>query len=263
MVHACILGMIQGITEFLPVSSTAHLTIIPPLFGFEYQGRTVDVFLNLGTLLAVMVFFYKDVINLLIGAYDFLRMRGSREKDFFVTIVLASVPIVVIGAVAELVFNTAADSLLILSINLVLFGIVLFICDLNREQRKDVSRFHAVLIGCAQTLAIIPGVSRLGACLSMARFFKYEERSAFKFSMILSMPAAAGACALKLLKVFTGKIAVDDWNFVLIGAACAFVFGIITLRGMYAFLRKYNLKIFAMYRIFFGIAVLLSVFFTK
>lgn len=257
-IQACILGIIQGVTEFLPVSSTAHLTIIPPLLGFEYQGRAVDVFLNLGTLLAIMIFFYRDIFHLFCGAFDFICTKKSVNRDYFITITLASLPTIIIGGVAEMIFDINTDSALILSINLILFGFILYLCDMRKEEKVKVSRFHAVLVGCAQTLAIIPGVSRLGACLSMSRFLKYSEWSAFKFSMILSLPAVAGACTLKLLKVFTGKITIDNWTFVLVGATCALICGLITLRAMQEFLRKHNFRIFAVYRIIFGAVLLIT-----
>ena len=257
MLEASVLGTIQGITEFLPVSSTAHLTIIPPLMGFEYQGRTIDVFLNLGTLLAIMLFFFKEIIALIVGMFDFVRGKNSGDKEDFITIFLASLPTIFVGAIVELIFDIAIDSTLILLVNLILFGVILFVSDFSPEEKHHVSRRHAILIGIAQTLALVPGVSRLGACLSMARFLKYSRWQSFKFSMILSVPAVAGACTLKLAKVFAGKIIINDWSFVLMGTVVSFVVGLIALKSMEKYLTKFSYKPLAIYRILFCLAFLL------
>lgn len=256
IIQAGILGIVQGITEFLPVSSTAHLDIISKILHFPYQGRAMDVFLNFGTLLAIMVFFRKDVWQLIIGLVDFIRRKISSERDYFLSIFLASLPAIIVGGIAEIVFDIDPNSMLFVAINLIVFGIILYMCDSTFEKQTDVSRMHAFFIGCAQALAIIPGVSRLGACLSVARYLKYSRWCAFRFSMVLSMPAVAGACFLKLLKVFSGKIVVSDWNFIAVGTIFSFVCGIIVLNFMQMFLQKYTFRPLAIYRIILGIAIL-------
>lgn len=255
-IQASVLGIIQGVTEFFPVSSTAHLSIISNILGFEYQGRTFDVFLNFGTLLAIMAFFHKDVAQLFVGAVDVVRRKKSYERNYFITIVLASLPTITLGGIAEVIFDINPNSTLITGINLILFGIILYLCDNGIEQRTDVSRLHAFFIGCAQALAIIPGVSRLGSCLSVARYLKYSRWQAFHFSMVLSLPVVAGACFLKMLKVFEGKVIIHDWNFILVGTIFSFVFGLITLKGMQLFLKKYTFQIFTIYRIILGVLMI-------
>lgn len=260
IIHAGVLGAVQGITEFLPISSTAHLNIVSKAFNFPNYGRTVDVFLNFGTLLAIMIFFRKDVWQLIIGMVDFIRRKKSSERDYFLLIVLASSPAIIVGGIAELIFDIEPNSALIMAINLVLFGIILYVCDNCSEKNNNISHIHAFFIGCAQALAIIPGVSRLGGCLSVARYLKYSRWYAFRFSMVLSMPAVAGACFLKLLKVMEGKIIISDWHFITVGTIFAFIFGIITLNIMKRFLKTHTFKVIAIYRIILGCAILLSNF---
>lgn len=261
IIHAGVLGAVQGITEFLPISSTAHLNIFSKAFNFPCYGRAIDVFLNFGTLLAIMIFFRRDVWQLIIGMIDFTRRKKSSERDYFILIILASFPAIIVGGIAELIFDIEPNSTLLMAINLILFGIILYVCDNCSEKNSNISRIHAFFVGCAQALAIIPGVSRLGGCLSVARYLKYSRWCAFRFSMILSMPAVAGACFLKLLKVLEGKIIISDWYFIVVGTIFAFVFGVITLNFMKTFLKNHTFKIIAIYRIILGCTILLCNFF--
>lgn len=253
VIQACILGIIQGITEFLPVSSTAHLIVLPRYLGLNvHQDRAIDVFLNVGTLCAIMLFFYKDVAKLFVGFYDTISRKKSNNRRFFITLFLASLPTIIVGGIAELIFDIDPRSELLLGINSILFGLVLYFCDRFPVQNKFISRKHAVLVGFAQTLALIPGVSRLGACLSLARYLKYERWEAFKFSMLLSMPAVTGACIIKFIKVLSGKITIDSWT-ILPGITCALLFGLVTLWLIRIFLKKHTFRPFAIYRILLGL----------
>lgn len=256
MFDVCLLGIIQGITEFFPISSTAHLIILPKIFGFHSHGREIDIFLNLGTLFAVITFFYKNVLNLIYGALDTITFKQTKNRYEFVTLFFASIPVILFGAIIELVFDADIQSVKIMAINLIIFGAILYACDMCHVHKKDVSRYDAIWIGLSQTLSLIPGVSRLGACLSTARLLGYSEWQAFKYSMILSLAPVSGACVLKLAKVAYGNIVIEDYKLVIIGCVCSYIFGILTLLIMKYILRFCSFKLFAAYRILFGAFIL-------
>lgn len=258
-IDAAILGIIQGITEFLPVSSTAHVELISQLFHLHDFGKNFAILLNLGTLLALIAFFWKDFCKLFIGGINFLINKKTDDRDFFLKILLASIPTVLIFGTAELC-NIEIKSALISGICLIVFGIVLFLCDRCADNKTKVDKRDGILIGIAQLLSFIPGVSRLGACLSMGRFLEYSREESFRFSMILSIPAAGGACCLKLLKIIIGQIEFGNWSEAFIGVTTAFVIGLITLSLVVRFFRTHSFSLIIIYRIFFGIFVLFHFF---
>lgn len=258
-IDAAILGIVQGITEFLPVSSTAHVELISQLFNLHDFGKNFAILLNLGTLLALIAFFWKDFCKLFIGGINFLVNKKTDDRDFFLKILLASIPTILIFGSAEL-YNIEVKSTLISGICLIVFGIVLFFCDRCADSKTVVDRRDGILIGIAQLLSFVPGVSRLGACLSMGRFLEYSREESFRFSMILSIPAAGGACCLKLLKIIIGQIEFSNWSEAFVGVATAFVIGLITLFLIMRFLKTHSFCGIVIYRIFFGIFVLFHFF---
>lgn len=255
-----VLGLIQGITEFLPISSTAHLMILPEIFGFPYQGRTMDIFLNIGTLAAVLVFYRRDIWNLILGLCDFLRAKKSDNREFFFTMFLASAPLIVIFGLIEILWGFEINSMLILGINLIFFGALLMITDTAPTKKKIVTRRDAIITGLWQMLALFPGVSRLGICYTMLRNKEYNRQEAFKFSMLLSIPPVAGACFLKMLKIINGDIAIVDMQQVLLSALVAFGFGLLSITLVTKLLAKHSFIPLMIYRIIFGIYVILRVF---
>lgn len=253
-----VLGVVQGITEFLPVSSTAHVSAATKLLDLYSFGKTFDVILNLGTFLAIIAYFYKDCLRLFLGGLDFVCFKKSDNKQFFLTIFLANIPTIIIFGIAELL-KFEISSLIVTGINLVIFGGVLYFCDQRASDKTNVSRSDAFIVGIAQLLSLIPGVSRLGACLSVCLYKGYSRWESFKFSMLFSLVPVAGACFLKLIK-FVQNSTYNNID-VLVGIFSSFVFGTCTLHFMSYFLKKYTFTSIVVYRILFGICVLLfSVF---
>ncbi|MDR1335183.1 MAG: undecaprenyl-diphosphate phosphatase [Holosporaceae bacterium] len=260
--HAILFGIIQGVTEFLPISSSAHLRIIRNICGIFENEPAFEIFLNAGSFLAIVFFYHQLIWKLLRGSWDLLTVCRSEDRDFFITIAVSSVPVIVIFGIAEIVFSISINSMLIMSIAMIVFSVVLWLCDRNAQQMPGpVSRKHSILVGIAQILSFIPGVSRLGSCLSMMRYLGYSRRESFRYAMLMSLVPVCGAITLKLLKVFCGKIFINDWNAVFVGGLFAFVSGLITLHFMDSFLKTHQLLPIIIYRIIFGFCIAINCLF--
>ena len=258
--QAIILGIIQGITEMLPVSSSTHLMVFSRLQGLPNQRLSFDIFLNIGSLLAVILFFWPQVLDLIKGGFAFILNKKSKNRDMFITMVVANIPIIIFGGLAEVFFDVDFHSPTLISSNLIIFAVILWLCDKESENavknRTDVSKKDAIFTGIAQVCTIMPGVSRLGACFSMLRYLKYSRLEAFRFSLIMSILPVSGACFLKTLKIFTGSLIIENWTMVSLGCVFSFLFGIVTLFAMDSFLKRRSMLCFVVYRILFGIFIL-------
>lgn len=253
--HAIALGAVQGITEFLPVSSSAHLLLLPKLFNIPYQGKEFDVFLNIGSLLAILVFFNSYIFKLLFGFKDFVINNHTTNRYFFVTLLLSSLPTIIVFGIAEIFFKVEIQSFLLMGIMMIICAILLYIVDRNPTVKSHVNRTDSIMVGFAQTASLIPGVSRLGACLTMMRYMNYSREESFKFSMILSIPPVAGACTLKLIKILMSD-GTYDWSMIAVGCVSSFVFGLISLNAVSCFLRYFTLLPIIIYRLLLGIILL-------
>ena len=246
---AFLLGLIQALGEFLPISSSAHLVLFPFLTGTDYQGLTFDVLLHLATLIAVVVYFYKDLITL---TKKGLTAPQSEEGRLFWFIGLATIPAAVAGYFLEdLAENTFRNPLLIAT-TLIIFALILWMAD--HKQQKSVKTPTALimlLIGCAQALAIIPGVSRSGITISMALFLGLTRVTSARISFLLSIPIIAGAAVLKLKDLafndLTGPL--------LFGFFTALIFGWLTIKFLMRFITNHNFNIFVYYRIALGLLI--------
>ena len=203
ILHAIVLGIIQGVTEFLPISSSAHLIIIPWIFGWDDGGLTFDVALHAGTLVAVLLFFFRDWIQILaqgIGLNIGYDPALSKNRGLLWLLVLGTIP----GAIAGFLFEKQAEaafrSPFIIGTAAIVMGLLLWLADYVGRKQKDISHVSAVdslIIGVSQGLAIIPGVSRSGITISAGLFRNLDRASAARFSFLLSTPIIAGACAKK------------------------------------------------------------------
>ncbi|MBR1735337.1 MAG: undecaprenyl-diphosphate phosphatase [Alphaproteobacteria bacterium] len=268
--EAVVLGIIQGITEMLPVSSSTHLMLFSLMQGLPNQRHSFDIFLNIGTLAAVIVFFAPQFWNLTKGGVDFLRRKNSHNRDFFLIIVLANIPTIVFFGLAEIFFDINFHSPFLISSSLIIFALILWRCDREgdrsvsenssssfiKKKLSQVTMQDAIFTGLAQLFAIIPGVSRLGVCYSVMRYLRYSRQIAFRFSMILSIVPVTGACFLKTLKLFTGQIVIENVMQVSIGCIFSFVFGLITLYWIDSFFKNHSALCFVIYRIIFGLFIL-------
>jgi undecaprenyl-diphosphatase len=248
--QAIVLGAVQGLTEFLPVSSSAHLIIVPWLLRWRDPGLAFDVVLHLGTLLALLAYYWREWLDMGISLAD---GRPLPRRLLFLLIV-ASVPGAIIGVLLEKQAETIFRSPVLIATTLALMGIALWAADWigsRRRQIEDIRFVDALLIGLSQALAIIPGVSRSGATITTARILGIDRADAANFSFLMATPIIAGAGMLEARKLFhSGLTAQLGWGF-----AASAVFGVLAIIGLLSFVRTRTYRPFAIYRIVLGIAV--------
>lgn len=255
--QALILGVVQGLGEFLPISSSAHLVLVPWLLGWQYAGLTFDVALHTGTLISVVAFFWRDWLILAKEAFNW---KNSAEGKLFWFIVLATLPGVIAGFVleekAETVFRTPA----LIGFMLVIMGVVLYLADVRMPSKKGlygITWLDGLLIGLSQAFAIIPGVSRSGVTMTAGRFLRVDRESSARFSFLLSTPIIVGAAVLKL-----SEISLADINAAfLTGVISSAVVGFLSIGFLLKYLTRHSFGIFAWYRFLVGGAVIILSFF--
>lgn len=268
ILHSLILGVVQGLTELLPVSSSAHLNLFPWVFGWSDISESFDVALHIGTLLAIIIFFYKDWVQLIKGGYNqVVKKKKSTEGKIFWYIVIATIPTGIAclvldklsGKLIEIlagVFKTSQinTQMFIIAIALIVMGIILYVVDKNSKSKikyKDITFKQSLLISLSQAIAAaFPGVSRSGITMTVGRKMGVERESVAKFSFLLSTPIVAAA-ALYELKHF-----VFDLSFV-IGVLASFIVGMFVIKFLLNYLKKGSFKVFAIYRVALGIIVLI------
>lgn len=252
--QAFILGLAQGLGEFLPISSSAHLILIPWAFRWPDPGLTFDVALHLGTLLAVVAYFWRDWLVLISHG---LRGTGTSEGRLFWYLVVASIPGALAGAALETQVETIFRSPLIIGVMLILMGLVLHLADraaASRKQEKDVSFGQSLVIGLSQALAIIPGVSRSGITISAGTFAGLTRENAARFSFLLSTPIILGAGVLKLRHLI-GTPGVFNLPF-LVGVGTSAIVGFLVIGFLLRWLRQNSFRPFVWYRLVVGAAVI-------
>ncbi len=255
--QAIVLGIVQGLGEFLPISSSGHLIVVPWLFGWPDHSLAFDVALHLGTLVAVLAAFAGDWWRLVTS---FLRggLRGApfAEPDarLLGLLALASIPGGVAGLLLEHKAETVFRAPALVAVTMAGMGAVLFFADGRATGTRDapsISVAHALLIGGAQALALIPGVSRSGATISAALLLGYRREEAARFSFLLATPITAGAVLLKVPELFHG----GDTSGVLLGVLAAAVFGLLSIRVLLAYVRTRDYRPFVYYRFAFAALV--------
>jgi undecaprenyl-diphosphatase len=240
--------VVQGLTEFLPVSSSGHLVFFQSLFGMEEPQLFFDVMLHFGTLLAVMVYFRTDLLEMIqaIGLRLKGRREGEKEIKLFLWIILASLPTGLMGILFKDWFESLFSKPKIVGIMLLVTGLILWLTRWNGKQEKTIKEmrwFDALFIGVAQGIAIIPGISRSGSTISIGLFLGLNRELAGRFSFLLSIPAILGATLLEIHKLDS----LAKLETALIGAAVAFVTGILSLTLLMKIIRMGKISNFAYY----------------
>ena len=259
-----ILGVIQGIAEFLPISSSAHLIIFRDLFGIARNmpkelDLTFDIALHLGTLLAILVFFYKDFLNMIIKGFT----KGVKDKDGKILwyLVVATIPAAIVGVLFEdVIENFVRTNYFLIATALIIMGVIIYLVDKNCKQVKKIENItlkEAFLIGCSQVFALIPGFSRSGTTIAAARGLKIDRTSAAKFSFFLSAPVVAGAVCLELIKKDTWILIGSNLSIFLLGITVSFITGLICIKYLLKYLKKHDFKVFMWYRIILAIIVII------
>lgn len=260
------IALIQGITEFLPVSSSGHLVLIPHITAFADQGQVMDVAAHIGTLAAVMLYLRRDITAILDSLFT-RAVDKMRYRRLTGLLIIASLPVIIAGLLLEL---AGAEFLrlvwIVASANLV-FALWLWVAD-RRDIQTDLSRSdtlkpeweklsyrHALYIGLAQIFALIPGASRSGVTMTMARQLGYDRLSAARFSLLLSVPVIAGAGVLKGISLYRTSEGVDMLSLGLV-AGLSFIFALLAIRWMMGWLARADFRIFVFYRLGLGIVLL-------
>ena len=261
--QALILGIVQGLTELLPVSSSAHLAIFPWIFKWSEIPESFDIALHFGTLLAISLFFVKDWIELIKGGFNqVIKKEKSVEGKIFwylvIATILAGVLSLALDKLSSIIFPEGTKIYIIaIAIALIVMGIILYFVDKNSKSEvkyEDISLPQAILIGISQALAAaFPGVSRSGITMTVARSLKLDRESAAKYSFLLSTPIILAAVLVSL----------DSFEFSLafvIGLLASFIVGLLVVKFLMNYLKKGSFKVFAIYRVIFGLIILALTF---
>jgi undecaprenyl-diphosphatase len=261
LLRAAVLGIVQGLTEFLPISSSGHLILIPALFRWPDQGLSFDVGLHLGTLLALLIYFWREWVSMIrSGLLDLrdhqLRMRAYRDESRLLWLLaLGSVPAAIVG----LLFNNWIEDNVrqpwLVAITLAAVGAILLAADRAGRRERHVARmgvWDAIIVGCAQACALIPGVSRSGATMSAALFRNFTRNDAARFAFLLGTPAFVGAALLKA-RDLAGESS-HEFGQLAVGFGCSAIVGFVVIHLLLRYLRTRSLMPFVVYR--YGAAAL-------
>jgi undecaprenyl-diphosphatase len=248
--QAFVLGIIQGLTEFLPVSSSAHLVLVPWLCNWDDPGLAFDVALHLGTLLALLIYYWREWVAM--GA-SFINGDSTKQR-LLLLLVIASIPGAAIGLAFEKQAETTFRSPLLIALALAVLGAALWLFDRYEPQRRsleEMTALDALVIGLSQAFAIIPGVSRSGSTITMARIVRVNREDAANFSFLMATPIIAGAGLVEGRHLLHIGISRDVW----VGFAAAALFGLLAITALIRFVRTRSYESFAWYRIVFALVI--------
>ena len=267
MLGIIILGIVQGIAEFLPISSSAHLIIFRDVFNVgssitENIALSFDIALHLGTLLAIIVYFFKDFLNMLIKGLT----KGIKDNEgkILYFLMIATIPAAIAGLLFEdIIENLIRGNLIVIAIALAVMGIIIYLVDKTQKTDKTISDLtitDALLIGTSQVFALIPGFSRSGTTITASRILNLNREESAKFSFYLSAPVVLGAVILTFLKGETMAVVSSNLSIFIVGILVSFIVGLITIKYLLQYLKKHDFKIFMWYRLLLAFIVIISLF---
>ena len=257
-----LLSALQGITEFLPVSSSAHLIIFPNITNNADQGRIFDVAVHTGSLLAVILYLWRDILRMSVGIIS-LGSKSKRNFKIFCITVIATLPLIICGYYIQNSNFLFLRSLEVIAWSTLIFGILLYFADkvfLRVKKIDDLNIMSGLIIGFFQVLAFLPGTSRSGICITSARFLGFDRESSAKFSLLLSIPAILGAAVLEgydLVKVNDYELNLN----LLTATILSFAFSLVSITFMMSWIKKYSFTPFIIYRLLLGKILLLAIYF--
>lgn len=250
IIEAIILGVVQGLTEFLPVSSSGHLVLLQKAFGINEGTMLFTIMLHIGTLISIFIVFWKDIVEMIKKPFSKLALL----------IIIATIPTVVIALLLKDVVENAFSSASYLGYGFLLTGIILWSVESMKpgtKELKEMTYLNAVIIGVAQGFAIFPAISRSGSTIAGALFQKLDRKFAARFSFLMSIPAILGSLVFQAKDIIGEGIAVE-WVPVLIGTLAAAISGYLAIRLMMQIISKYSLKYFSVYVFILGAFVLID-----
>ena len=257
--HLLILAIVQGLTEFLPVSSSGHLNLVHLLTDLPDEGPVIDVAIHVGSLAAVMLYFWRDVRVLFRGAVDLVRARLTGPARLVLFLGLASIPLLIVGFILiKTGLVTRLRTLEVIAWTTVVFGVLLWFADRFGERRKDLETStlgDALWIGLSQVFALVPGVSRSGITISMARLLGFERTEAARYSMLLAIPAILATGGGTML-TYAAEEALPPAGDIAISVVLSFAAAFVSIWFMMALLKRISLTPFVIYRLVLGLALM-------
>jgi len=259
ILHIIILSIVQGLTEFLPVSSSGHLVLVPRLLGLPDQGLDMDLAVHIGTLMAVLVYYRRDVLNMILAVLFWNDKKRKSDQRLAIYIALSTIPIGILGFMMHKVMPDGIRDVWVITATTLIFGAVLGLADHFGKTTRTLDKItfkSAFAIGCAQALALIPGTSRSGITITTARFLGFNRVEAARFSFLLSIPATMGAGLLGVLDAVKEGNAALGMDMAL-AAGFTFIAGLGAIAFMVRFLKKYGLMPYVIYRLALGVSLLI------
>jgi undecaprenyl-diphosphatase len=260
MLEALFLGIVQGLTEFLPISSSAHIRIVGEFMpNAKDPGAAFTAISQIGTELAVLLYFRKDILNILRAWF---KRDGSPEARLGTLIIIGTLPIIALGYLGQDYITNNFRSLWVIASTLIIFGLVLGFADRIGKSAKDLSTLSArdgIFYGLAQSLALIPGVSRSGATIALGRFLGYKREAALRYSFLLAIPAVFGSGLYQLKKAMDDStVSVYSMPEIVVATATAFIVGYAVIAWLMKFISTKSFTPFVIYRVVLGSALLVA-----
>lgn len=270
VVQAIVLGIVQGLTEFLPVSSSGHLLLVPWLFNWHFLlenpdlNKTFDVALHLGTFVAVVLYFWRDIVKLIGAWVRSIARRSLKEPEARLAwlLIVSTIPAALVGVLFEDFITERLGKPWMIGVAMILFAGVMYLIDhlakLDRDM-EDLGWFDALLIGVAQALALFPGVSRSGITMVTGLVLRLDRESAARYSFLMSIPVIGGAAVFKGMQVARDGLPAGTATPFLAGMVAAALSGIAAIWFVLAYLQRHNFNLFVVYRIIVGVGVLILI----
>lgn len=261
---ALILAFVQGLTEFLPISSSAHTIVLPKWLGQEDHGLVVDVATHFGSLGAVLIYFRKRLFDLSVASFQFVRTRVATENSRYAYyLIVATAPIVVVGWFSQTVVESYFRTASLIGITTVLFGLLLWLADRAGQRNKPengLTVWYAFIIGMSQVLALIPGTSRSGITITCALFLGFTRTAAARFSFLLAIPTILAASVLTFANLL-GTTNSVNWFVLVVASGTAFITAYLCIEFFLRLVEKIGMIPFVVYRVILGVGILFWVWF--
>lgn len=245
--EAILLGTLQGITEFLPISSSGHLVIGQKILGISIAGNVFEVVVHLGTLGSVLIIFWPDILQLIKS------LKSETTQKYIFTIVLGTLPAVIVGFLFKDVISEAFENIRVVAVALMITGIILLSTKFVKTKLKDISISNGLLIGIAQAIAIVPGISRSGITIGLGMYLGIAPEKAAKFSFLLAIPAIAGAGFLTGLDIIDSSEPTIPWSVLIVGFLSSLLVGWISLKWLLGLIKSGKFHWFGVYCLLVGI----------
>lgn len=259
LIQAVVLALVQGLTEFLPVSSSAHLLLVPIFADWPDQGLAFDVALHVGSLIAVVIYFWQDIKRMFFAwIASIARREDTKEGRLAWAVIFGTIPVCIVGFFLKDIVATAMRSPLITAFGLIVFGLLLAWADWRHRGVRDeyqIKKWDVVWIGCAQALALIPGTSRSGITLTVGMMLGFTREAAARFSFLLSIPVIVIAGAFETHELIHAKVAVD-WTAMAVGTVISGISAYLCIHYFLAFISRIGMQPFVIYRIALGILLI-------